>query len=73
MLVRTQMGVSDFQISGQSFIKENCRTSNDIDMKFGKHDKQKMVTLKKLDDDVMSANCDVTVVFPIYSQFGAIR
>ena len=42
-------------------------------MKFGKLDKRKMVTLKKLDDDVMSANCDVTVVFPIYSQFGAIR
>ena len=28
---------------------------------------------KKFDDDVMSANCDVIVIFPIYGQFGAIR
>ena len=31
-------GISDFRISGQSFIKENChnsRTSDDIDMKLG--------------------------------------
>ena len=26
---------------------------------------------KKVDDDVMSANCDDTVIFPIYCQFGA--
>ena len=30
-------------------------------------------TLKKIDDDVMSANCDVIVAFPIYGQFGSIR
>ena len=32
------MGISDFRISGQSFIKENChnfRTSDDIGMKLG--------------------------------------
>ena len=29
--------------------------------------------LKKFDDDVMWENCDVTVIFPIYGQFGAIR
>ena len=31
-------GISDFQISGQSFTEENChnsRTSNDIDVKLG--------------------------------------
>ena len=28
---------------------------------------------KKIDNDVMSANCDVIVIFPIYGQFGAIR
>ena len=28
---------------------------------------------KKLDDDVMSGCCDVIAIFPIYSQFGAIR
>ena len=28
---------------------------------------------KKNYDDVMSQNCDVIVIFPIYGQFGAIR
>ena len=28
---------------------------------------------KKFDDDVMSANCDAFVIFPIYDQFGTIR
>ena len=27
---------------------------------------------ENLGDDVMSSNCDVIVIFPIYSQFGAI-
>ena len=27
---------------------------------------------KKFDDDVMSENCDVIVIFPIYDQFGVI-
>ena len=54
-------------------MKENCpnsRTSNDIDMKLGpvtKLDKRNKVTLKKFDDDVISANSDVIVIFPIYS------
>ena len=71
--------ISDFQISGQSLIKENChnsRTSDDIDMKLGpvtKLDKRNKITSKKFDDDVMSANSDVIVIFPIYGQFGAIR
>ena len=26
-----------------------------------------------LNDDVMSENCDVIVIFPIYGQFGAIH
>ena len=29
--------------------------------------------VKKIDDDVMSANCDVIIFFPIYGQFVAIR
>ena len=47
-------GISDFQIFGQSLIKENChnsRTSDDIDMKFGpvtKLDKRNKTTSKKL-------------------------
>ena len=28
---------------------------------------------KKIDDDVMSENCDVIAIFSIYGQFGAIR
>ena len=28
---------------------------------------------KKFDDDIMSANCDVIVIFPIYGQLGAIQ
>ena len=71
-------GISDFRISGQSLIKENChnsRTSDDIDMKLGpvtKLDKRNKITSKKFDDDVISTNYDVVVVFPIYGQFGAI-
>ena len=45
-------------------------------MKLGpetKLDKKNKTTSKKFDDDVMSENCDVIVIFPIYGQFGAIR
>ena len=72
-------GISDFRISGQSFIKENChnsRTSNDIDMKLGpvtKLDKTNTATSKKFDDDVISTNCDVINIFLNFGQFRAIR
>ena len=71
-------GIFDFRISGQSFIKVNChnsRASDDIGMKLGlgtKIDKRNKTTLKKFDDDVMTANSDVIVIFPILGQFGAI-
>ena len=61
--------ISDFRISGQSFINENChnsRTSHDIDMKLGpvtKLDKTNTTTSKKFSDDVMSENRDVIVLF----------
>ena len=45
-------------------------------MKLGpltKIDKRNKKTLKKFDYDVMSKNCNVIVIFPFYSQFGAIR
>ena len=35
--------------------------------------KRNKTTLKKIDDDVMSENCDVIVIFFICGQFGAIR
>ena len=44
-------------------------------MKLGpvtKLDKINKTTSKKFGDDVMSENCHVIVIFPIYGQFGAI-
>ena len=70
--------ISDFRISGQSLIKENChnsRTSDNIGMKLGPVTKLKRETkkVKKINDHIMLENCDVTVIFPIFDQFGAIR
>ena len=45
-------------------------------MKLGpvtKRDKGNMSMSKKIDDDVMSVNCDVIAIFRIYGQSGAIR
>ena len=45
-------------------------------MKLGpvtKLDKRNKKPSKSFDYDVMSTNCDVIVIFPIYGQFGAIR
>ena len=45
-------------------------------MKLGpvtKIDKRNKTTSKKFDDDVMSENWDVIVIFPILGHFGAIR
>ena len=66
--------ISDFQISGQSFINENCRnsrTSYYIDIKLGlvtKLDKRNTATSKTIDDDVWSTNCDVIAFFAIDRQ-----
>ena len=38
-----------------------------------KRDKRNKAASKKMDDDVISENCDVIAIFPIYGQFGAIR
>ena len=38
-----------------------------------KFDKRSKTTSKKFDDDVISENCDVIDVFPIYVQFGVIQ
>ena len=59
-------GISNFEISGQSFIKENChnsRTSDDTDMKLGpkvKLDKRKKTTAKHFDDHVRLVNRNVS-------------
>ena len=78
ILGKTQTGISNFQISGQSFINKNChnsRTSHDIDMKHQpviKLDKRNTTTSKKIDNDIILRNCDLIVFFPIYGQFAAI-
>ena len=73
ILGKTKTGdISDFQISDQSLINQNCcnsRTSYDNDMKLGpvaKLDKRNTATSKKSDNDFISANCEVIVNFPIY-------
>ena len=35
--------------------------------------RNKTAPKKKIDDDVLLANCEVIVIFPIYGQFGAIQ
>ena len=45
-------------------------------MKLGpvtKLDERNKTTSKKIDNDVMSENCDVMAIFPIYGQSGAIQ
>ena len=45
-------------------------------MKLGpvtKRDKRNKTTSKKFDNNVMLENCDVIVIFQIFSQFGAVR
>ena len=44
-------------------------------MKLGqatKLEKRNKTTLKKIDNDVISKNCDAIAIFPIYGRFGAI-
>ena len=38
-----------------------------------KLDNRNKITSKKFGDKVMSTNCDVIVIFPIYDQFGEIQ
>ena len=60
-------------------INKNCpnsRTSNCIDMKLGpatKLDKGYKTTSKKVDNDPVSTNYDIFVIFPVYGYVGAIQ
>ena len=71
-MAKTKTVISHFWIFGQSLIKINCYNSiasADINMKvepITKFDKGNKTTAIKLDDDVMSANCGVIVIFEIY-------
>ena len=50
--------------------------SRTIDMNLGPlttFDKRNKITSKNFDNDVISANCDAIVFFPIYDQFWEIR
>ena len=72
-------GISNFWISGPSFLNKNChnsRTNHDIDIKRGpvtKFGKTNTKTSKWFDDNVMLANWDLIVFFSIYGQFAAIQ
>ena len=52
-------GISNFRTSGQSLIKEICHKT------WTKPEKRNTAS-KKFDDDVMSVNCDVILIFPVY-------
>ena len=70
-------GISGFQISGQSLIKENChnsRTSSDITWNLDQYLSLTRETKQhqKIWRLGMSANWDIIVIFLIYGQFGAI-
>ena len=67
--------ISDFRISGQFLIKVN-RTNDDIEMKLGpvtKLDKRNKTMSRRFEDNAVSANYDVIVIFTIYGQLGAIQ
>ena len=54
----------------------NSRTSDDIDLRLGpvtKLEERNKTMSKKFENDVISANCDVIVIFLIFGQFGAVR
>ena len=62
-------GIADFRISCKSLMKESSRNSriiNYVDMKLGpvaKLENRNKTTSKKIDDDVISANCDVWLIW----------
>ena len=65
--------ISDFLISRQSCINENCcnfRASNNTDMKLVPETNltRKTLQCQKHGNDVMPTNCDVFVFFPVYGQ-----
>ena len=71
-----KVGYPDFW---SSLIKENCHnsgTSDGIHKNLGvvtRLDKRNKTTSKKFDDDIMSENFDVIVIFRIFGQFRAVR
>ena len=64
--------ISNFRITGQSLLNENCqdfRTSNDIDQQLGPVLNLTSKTRQRqkiLNNDVISINCGVIVIFPIH-------
>ena len=72
----SDVSISNLWISGQLLINENCRNSGNntnIQMKLRpitKLDKRNTATLKKVNYDDLSTNCDFFVIFLIYDQLG---
>ena len=65
MWQNSDKGFSDFRISGQSFIKENCHTQEPVKILTSNLDQQLNLTREK--NSVKKID-----IFPIYGQFGAI-
>ena len=64
-----------FEVNNRN-TRARCEKCSKLTLKtpeFTKHHKRNKATSKKFDDDVMSANCDIIVIFPIDGQLGAIR
>ena len=66
---KTQTGVFRFpDFWSIPYKKKLSRTSDNTDMKLGlvtKRNKKNKATSKKFDNDVMSENCDVIVIFTV--------
>ena len=73
----SDVSISNLRISGQLLINENCHNSgnnSNIQMKLRpitKLDKRNTATLKKVNYDDLSTNCDFFVIFLIYDQLGS--
>ena len=69
---KSDESIFDFRISVQSLIN----ILSYINMKLRpvtKFRKRNRTMLKKIDDNVMSRNCDAIVIFSIFGQFGTIQ
>ena len=72
-------GISNFQISGQTFIEENChnsRTSNDIDVKLWqvtKLEEKNTATSKKVWRWRYIGICDIIVIFGFMTDLEQFR
>ena len=81
-MTRSSLQISDkiqTKIKFRLKFRQNCRnfrTSDDIGMRLGpvtKLDKRNKIISKKNDDEAMSENCDVILIFHFLGLFGAVQ